>query len=307
MKSRFLIILAMTLIAALVIPSGLAAQQPPRRIPHYQLIVLPTLGGTFGYASGINNRGSITGTSTLAGDMQFDTYLFHKGALIDLGTLGGPYSVGTAVSNSDTVSGNSNTSTPDPNGEDVCGHGSFLICLPFIWQKGVMTALPLLGGNNGNAGAINNRGQLVGGAETATQDACSIFFLQVEPVLWENGQVHELPLFPGDPDGFANAINDQGQITGRTAARDPVAAASQRKLRPPGDREPERGTENNAHELRQLSRAYKENQNRWARYAGLCPARQLPSHVASRGALHHQGYFPAHGAWPASRQSTGLR
>jgi probable HAF family extracellular repeat protein len=72
----------------------------------------------------------------------------------------------------------------------------------------------LLGGNNGQAAGINNRGQIVGVVETPNPDPCSIFFLQVEAVIWENGQIQELPPFPGDPDAFANAINDKGQVVG---------------------------------------------------------------------------------------------
>jgi probable HAF family extracellular repeat protein len=77
-----------------------------------------------------------------------------------------------------------------------------------------MTALPLLGGNNGQAAGINNRGQIVGVVETPNPDPCSIFFLQVEAVIWENGQIQELPPFPGDPDGNAFAINDKGEAVG---------------------------------------------------------------------------------------------
>jgi probable HAF family extracellular repeat protein len=61
---------------------------------------------------------------------------------------------------------------------------------------------------------INSRGQVVGAAEASAQDPCSIYFLQVEAVLWEDGQVQELPPFSGDQDGFANAINDKGQVVG---------------------------------------------------------------------------------------------
>jgi probable HAF family extracellular repeat protein len=45
---------------------------------------------------------------------------------------------------------------------------------------------------------------------------CSPFFLQVEAVIWQDGQVQELPPFPGDPDGFASAVNDKGQVAGFT-------------------------------------------------------------------------------------------
>jgi len=38
--------------------------------------------------------------------------------------------------------------------------------------------------------------------------------LQVEPVIWEEGEIRQLPTFPGDPDGGANAINDKGQAVG---------------------------------------------------------------------------------------------
>jgi probable HAF family extracellular repeat protein len=190
-------------------------QDHTHKLPHYTLTVLPTLGGTFGHAAGINNTGSVTGFSTLAGDLLADAFLWQKGAITNLGNLGAD-SAGVAINDRGTVSGYSNTSTPDPNGEDVCGFGNILICLPFVWQKGVMTPLPLLGGNNGQAIGINNRGQIVGGAETHNPDTCSIFFLQAEAALWENGQVQELPPFPGDPDGFANAINDKGQTVGVT-------------------------------------------------------------------------------------------
>jgi len=33
-------------------------------------------------------------------------------------------------------------------------------------------------------------------------------------VVWENGQIEELPTYGGDPDGFAIAINDRGQVAG---------------------------------------------------------------------------------------------
>jgi probable HAF family extracellular repeat protein len=220
MKSKFArLFAAIAVFAALAIPTRLAAQDSKdhkHKLPHYSLTVLPTLGGTFSHANGINNRGSVAGLSTLTGDMQADAFLWQKGVITDLGTLGGPSSEGTGINDKEAISGLSNTSTPDPNGEDICNSGTFLICLPFVWQKGVMTPLPLLGGNNGQALEINSRGQIVGAAETPTPDTCSLFFLQVEAVIWEKGQVQELPPFPGDPDGFANAINDKGQVVGVT-------------------------------------------------------------------------------------------
>jgi probable HAF family extracellular repeat protein len=115
--------------------------------------------------------------------------------------------------------GFSETDVPDPNGEDICGFGKGLTCRPFLWQPGRrMSALRTLGGNNGQASAINNRGQIVGFAEDGTVDSsCPANATNNRtqlPVLWENGKAQALPTVGGNPDGFARAINDQGQAVG---------------------------------------------------------------------------------------------
>ena len=88
-----------------------------------------------------------------------------------------------------------------------------------------MAPLSTLGGNNGSASEINNRGQVVGVAENNTPDpTCPSppvppFFsvLESKPVVWERGAIQqELPTVGGDPDGFVNAINDNGQAVGQT-------------------------------------------------------------------------------------------
>jgi probable HAF family extracellular repeat protein len=83
-----------------------------------------------------------------------------------------------------------------------------------------MSALPTLGGNNGQASAINMRGQIVGFAENGAVDStCAAGAtnnrIQV-PVLWENGKPQALPTVDGDPDGDTLWINDQGQAVGDT-------------------------------------------------------------------------------------------
>lgn len=223
MKSRVLTCItgmALLMLLASLLQFAAQAQEQLRKVPHYKLTVLPTLGGTFSDGYGINERGQVTGASVTVRDT-IDAFLWQEGVLVDLGTLGGPVSIparfgGHGINSRGMVAGFSNTSTPDPNGEDVCGLGTFLTCLPFIWQKGTMTALPLLGGNNGTVGGMNNRGQIVGFSETPTPDSCSIAFLQVEATIWEKGIVQELPPFPGDSDGTASDVNDKGQVAGVT-------------------------------------------------------------------------------------------
>jgi probable HAF family extracellular repeat protein len=140
---------------------------------------------------------------------------------IDLGTLGGPNSWMNwgGINDRGEAVGMAETSVPDPDGEDVCGFGTHLTCSAFLWRNGHMSALPTLGGNNGNASDINNRGQIVGFAETTVPDSgCSASQPHhiSPPVLWEEGKAQALPTIGGDPDGIAFAINDRGQVVGDT-------------------------------------------------------------------------------------------
>jgi probable HAF family extracellular repeat protein len=185
----------------------------------------------FSMAMGLNNQGwtenmdgfvnppeNNMGTSVARGRAVIN----RDGVNIDLGTLGKPDSGNSwinwgGINDRGEAVGMSETAVPDPNGEDICGFGTQLTCVPFLWRDGHMTALPTVGGNNGQASAINNRGQVVGFAETANNDSscpASAPAPTISPVLWENGQAQPLPLVGTDPDGFANGINDQGQAVG---------------------------------------------------------------------------------------------
>jgi len=145
------------------------------------------------------------------------------GFTLDLGTLGGPNSwdnpFGGEINDRGEAVGYSETSVPDPDGEDVCGFGTHLTCRPFLWRFFHMSALPTLGGNNGQASAMNNRGQVTGFAENGSLDStCSSNATNNRiqlPVLWENRIPQALPT-GNDPDGEANAINDRGQAVGNT-------------------------------------------------------------------------------------------
>ena len=80
-----------------------------------------------------------------------------------------------------------------------------------------MTPLSTLGGNNSVAENVNDRGQIVGFAETANPDpncmAPQVFDL--EPVVWgKEDQIEALHQLPGDIFGAAIGINDAGQIMG---------------------------------------------------------------------------------------------
>ena len=148
-----------------------------------------------------------------------------NGSQFDLGTLGGQNSWMNwgEINDFGQIVGYSETAVPDPNGEDVCTFGTHLTCRPFLWQFFHMSALPTLGGNNGQASAINNRGQIVGFAEDGTVDsscpANKTNHRTQLPVSWENGKAKAKALPTGnDPSGNALWINDKGQIVGFTGA-----------------------------------------------------------------------------------------
>lgn len=216
----------MTLFTAVAIPIGLAAQDQEEHNTkqlHYSVTDLGTLkGGNFSCAMGLNNQGWTEVMDTLgdesSGNMLLRARATISGVKIDLGTLGGPNSWINwgGINEPGAAVGYAETSAPDPNGEDYWSFGAHLTCRPFLWQDGRMTALPTLGGNNGQASAINRRGQVTGEAENTTPDstctAPQVF--QSLPVLWEAGQIHELATVSGDPDGFAFGINDLGQAAG---------------------------------------------------------------------------------------------
>jgi probable HAF family extracellular repeat protein len=211
--------------AAVASPAPAVAQAQHNQMPpHYNLTVLGTLGGPFSQAAGgINNRGQVAGWSALRRCCRIHAVVWDRGVITDLGTLGGPISFtpeDPALNNRGAVVGGSETARQDPNKEVFCSLAFTFpfthVCRPFIWQHGTMTALPTLGGTNGFATAINNRGQVVGTAETSHRDpACPPpQVLAFGAVLWQHGQARELPPFPGDPDAIATDINDNGQAVG---------------------------------------------------------------------------------------------
>ena len=199
-----------------------AAGQP--REPAYIAYDTQPVTGTNAGANGISNLGWASGTSTV-GSGDTHAALWSPGNVIDLGTLGGASSgVEWPVKNNHgLIVGISESDMTDPLGEGGFSCGAFLdmhghTCLPFLWQNRALSALPLLGGNNGFATGINNAGRAVGWAETAFHDPTCIApqVLQFEAIEWgpAAGEKRVLPPLPGDSTSAATAINDAGEVVG---------------------------------------------------------------------------------------------
>jgi|HubBroStandDraft_4_1064222.scaffolds.fasta_scaffold01739_6 probable HAF family extracellular repeat protein len=219
-------ICAVCLLSALAIPVCVVAQgeqqQPAKHVQHYTVTDLGTLeGGTFSQPFFINRYGLVSGSSSLPDGNQHAVLWLGK-LKLDIGAsgLGGPNNIAFGDNDRFQSVGEAETSTPDPDGEDFCGFGTHLTCLPLLWQDGGMIQLPTLGGNSGVAWAISNRGEVAGFAENSTPDpGCPApQVLQFKPVVWEKGLIHELPTVAGDSDGVAQEINDNGEVVGGSGA-----------------------------------------------------------------------------------------
>ncbi|HET9707997.1 MAG TPA: hypothetical protein VFP39_06815 [Gemmatimonadales bacterium] len=226
---------AVSLVILIAAVAGCATDAPvtPPRLslapqgsrPSYRIDRLPTLFGN-SQGGGINNPGSVAGYSGRS-DGTRHAALWRSGVVTDLGTLGTGSGLHSnvqwpGINDNGMVVGISQTDALDTLGEAwscaafIAANGH--LCLGFVWQSGVMAALPTLGGENGFAAGVNNRGQVVGWAETAAHDpTCHTpQVLQFRAVVWEprRGTAHQLPPFPGDSTSAATAINQQGQVVG---------------------------------------------------------------------------------------------
>ncbi|MBA3913324.1 MAG: hypothetical protein H0X25_05600 [Acidobacteriales bacterium] len=224
--SRVSFLLAISLVSAMVIPRQLAAQPPSGSNPSKFLVFnLGTLGGSTAGGNAINNRSWVMGVSNLADNQSAHATLWIYGRQFDLGTLGGPNSavVWPVHNTHGQISGIAETADIDPLSEAWSCSAFFPtttnhVCRGFIWQDGVMNALPTLGGDNGYAAGLNNRGQAVGWAENTFHDpTCNPpQMLQFEAVIYGPGknQITQLSPYTGDPDSAATGINDADQVVG---------------------------------------------------------------------------------------------
>jgi probable HAF family extracellular repeat protein len=209
----------LTSTAGILIAATCAAQS----LPKYSVV---DLGGESTQATALSDSRRIAGISVdQDGTQQASLWwaMFH----INLGTKGlnsGSY----AINNQGQVAVQAEISALDPNNENFCAYGTGRECLPYIWDRGALRQLPLLGGNNGTVGTVNNRGEIVGGAETAAHEpncpaGVSVSgtgpqVLNFQAVVWGPGtsQVRTLRPLAGDTMGMGVAINDKGQAVGAT-------------------------------------------------------------------------------------------
>jgi probable HAF family extracellular repeat protein len=164
-----------------------------------KMLDLGTLGGTFGVANALNNRGEVVGASSLPGDSTEHPFAWRRSeGMKDLGTLGGTFGHANYINDAGDIVG---TATPlgDPFGR------------AFLWRNGVMTDLGTLGTDpDSEAYAVNLRGQVVGNT--------GVFgVVDHRAFLWEDdGPMVDLNTLispsPGLQLTHALFVNDRGEI-----------------------------------------------------------------------------------------------
>jgi probable HAF family extracellular repeat protein len=174
---------------------------------------LGTLGGPDSAADYVNSHGQVAGNSFVNATVNPATeiptehpFLWQNGHMHDLGSLGGtrafPTAGGYALNDRGEVVGVS-TLTGDP----VDSNG-VLKNHPFLWDGTAMKDLGTIGGNHGVPYALNQAGDVVGGATTNPSDSNAHAFL------WKDGVLTDLDGIASSHCHSALSINASDQIVG---------------------------------------------------------------------------------------------
>lgn len=214
------------------------SQQHKARHQQYQVYDVGTFGGPdaafwggYPYGKTLNKRGIVVGAaSTTTPDPFYPNcafsdclvghpYQYRDGVLTDLGTLGASTNSAIAHGSNDRgwIVGVAENGQIDP----LTG---FPESRGVLWTRGGIADLGTFGGNIGHGLDLNNRGQVVGGAENTVPDAYAIgivpFYFEGFPLatqmrafLWQNEVMQDLGTLGGN-DAAADLINDNGQVAG---------------------------------------------------------------------------------------------
>jgi probable HAF family extracellular repeat protein len=226
-------VIAVTMFAAIGIPTRLAAQERNLKHHHYKLVDLGTLGGPASYVNFntdvLNERGTVVGSSETAillppntnpfpcpGPQVFKAFEWHDERVTSLGALAsGNCSNAIWINGWGEIAGDSENGAVDP----LTGINEMRAV---VWHRGEITDLGTFGGNHSAAQAINDWGQVTGFALNDVPDPYSLFDLpflgssngtQARAFVWRDGKMQDLGTL-GGPDALGWFINDQGQIAG---------------------------------------------------------------------------------------------
>jgi probable HAF family extracellular repeat protein len=186
---------------------------------------LPTLGGTHGFATGVNNVGQVVGWAetpihdptcnfalgTGVQVLQFRAVMWEpkKGTKVELPPYpGDSTSAATAINERGQAVGIS--------GECDQGVGRFSARRAVLWDHGAVYTLPTLGGTSWHTPMdINEQGDVVGFSNPPSAGDLAGDFLS-NGFFWANGSatVEQIKPLTGNTLSEALGINDRGQVVG---------------------------------------------------------------------------------------------
>jgi probable HAF family extracellular repeat protein len=179
---------------AVALPPAPASATSP-----YVAIDLDTLGSSFSTAVAINSVGMVAGTRHTSAPAEHAFFWSAATGMVDLGTLPGHnHSKATAINSSGVVAGYS-------------WHDSDGLTEAFIWSSATgMTGLGTLSGDDASvAWDINDAGQVVGSSSSSSTLAIRAFAWTEASGMSDLGTL-------GGSDSIALAVNESGQVTGRS-------------------------------------------------------------------------------------------
>jgi probable HAF family extracellular repeat protein len=187
---------------------GFATETRPFVREHGVMRDLDTLGGTDGVAFLTNERGQIMGQFYVQGTTTIDSIFWDEdGVATDIGTLGGTNSNCSScgpwgMNNRGQVVGNSTLAG------DAAHHG-------FLWDRGTLTDLGTLGGNQSIANWISDSGVITGNGDVPGSQTH-----HGTRWMWKHGvmKVTDLGVINNDPCSTGYAVNSSGQIVGDAGA-----------------------------------------------------------------------------------------
>ena len=155
----------------------------------------------------------------------------HHYKLIDMGTLGGPntFPQGTAslaINSRGLAVAQAETSIPEPFAPNCLQPPECLAARTITWQNGVQTDLGALPGV-GNSSVplwLNDQGTIVGISENGVIDPLT-GSPEIRAVRWKGGKILDLGTLGGNA-GYANAINNRGQVAGYALNNTPDSDAN---------------------------------------------------------------------------------
>jgi probable HAF family extracellular repeat protein len=177
---------------------------------------LVTLGGANASARDINDSGVIVGRADMAGGVSH-AFVYAGGTMRDLGTLGSASrsSVAVALNGAGQVAGESETDDPLIPGADF--PDEVYRTHAVLWSGGKMRDLGTFGGVESHATAINEAGDVVGYADTATlatlRDPFPSSPYAHHAFLYTQGVMKDLGCVYGT-NSRAQGLNNRGQVFG---------------------------------------------------------------------------------------------